>query len=1060
MRVSFITAIFIGFFSSVVFATADSDFRSIDQLSRKLDQLNKSKQTCSDCAETDQYSCFDFLEKMRTDDFSHTMVTLRDGASGCQSATSVPGTEKKFSNAADLQEQFSEMYPELGTVNHNQIKSCTTGKSEPDSASRYKISKFYYYMKKFNDSATRAVEEISAINSVLGDKAPQNCIAKGTLPEAYNRCVELNSKCAAGESKLAAIAKTSAEEEKLYLALKKDIQTLDNGCLAHAKEYDLHAKEVSREKPTLTLCQQGVGTNDFAKVCSTYNIEEKLKIPQCKLAKENLEIQMLSLEDQNPWFASKNYEKLRKSQSVEASIKGYMLNNKKELNKKINEFQDAGLCLNGFQDAKKCNISEIRKLLSLTGEIPKIANKDPKSIAASIYLNVNSCVETKNEFNAETVKELWGAAGDVAMILVTGYISAGYKAAILAKNAANATKFTQAMLALNAGYAGIGYYEAAKACSDQKIEITAQAAGKECPGPESNLSHAEKDHSRCMMAKAGAVISSIPLGISLASVGMKSVWERQAARAATEDINVASRNASAELTVNRKLTPKQQDAVLAAHNVGVGQKGKNGGPAGIGNYTPAQLREKTKILKDAGFSQAEIRKLMENGIVGHPALQELNISPMRGQEVSIPRSSGARTNGIISNLSEGRARVDFIDADGLSKSKTVDVSELGVPLRSTTIRNPIGSTQHEVGQEVSIPRSSGARSNGTITYISDGKATVQFVEDGLAKHKVVDLSELGVAVRAPVARPGEQFIPKVVQDKGLLPREVVSLRNGDKAKVGDFFRDSTGRVFTILETEIKGKKTYQVFYRSNSQSLFRLLPARNKLPSIAGYEKGMSENALTAPPELQAYLAKKLKDSADQTMTTVEAEQLEGIIPVHTSILDYEAYRNSAEYIGEKVVKVDQLINPTPRPLSNAIRRTFPKPQDVKIKPELQPDFSTAERSYQITSPLSGEVKATVYRSKDGTLEYTVMRDEQNRIWFGDIGYSNSPLTKHGIRSNTVESREMMMPLWEEQPQIPIGYITDHANPNNPNYISAWPYIKEMPEVKRWYQENRLEIPK
>ena len=72
----------------------------------------------------------------------------------------------------------------------------------------------------------------------------------------------------------------------------------------------------------------------------------------------------------------------------------------------------------------------------------------------------------------------------------------------------------------------------------------------------------------------------------------------------------------ASASLGKSLNENQLKAVKDAHLVGIGEKGKDGTQASLGNYTQAHLREKNRILKEAGFSQAEIRKLMEDGIVG------------------------------------------------------------------------------------------------------------------------------------------------------------------------------------------------------------------------------------------------------------------------------------------------------------------------------------------------------------------------------------------------------------------------------------------------------------
>ena len=79
---------------------------------------------------------------------------------------------------------------------------------------------------------------------------------------------------------------------------------------------------------------------------------------------------------------------------------------------------------------------------------------------------------------------------------------------------------------------------------------------------------------------------------------------------------VAERKKLGERSLRRALNKKQAEALERAHRVGLGEKGKDGTPARIGNYTEAQLREKARILREAGFSRAERQKLIKDGVVG------------------------------------------------------------------------------------------------------------------------------------------------------------------------------------------------------------------------------------------------------------------------------------------------------------------------------------------------------------------------------------------------------------------------------------------------------------
>lgn len=76
-----------------------------------------------------------------------------------------------------------------------------------------------------------------------------------------------------------------------------------------------------------------------------------------------------------------------------------------------------------------------------------------------------------------------------------------------------------------------------------------------------------------------------------------------------------------ESNLGRALNQKEVDALERSHLVGKGQAGKDGNSASIGNYTEKQLRDKVKILKNAGFSSNEIRSLVEGGVVGISSLR-------------------------------------------------------------------------------------------------------------------------------------------------------------------------------------------------------------------------------------------------------------------------------------------------------------------------------------------------------------------------------------------------------------------------------------------------------
>jgi hypothetical protein len=98
----------------------------------------------------------------------------------------------------------------------------------------------------------------------------------------------------------------------------------------------------------------------------------------------------------------------------------------------------------------------------------------------------------------------------------------------------------------------------------------------------------------------------------------------------------AERTQEAAKVAGRELSSTQKDGVVKAHEVGDGRTYRtNGGKAD--EYTMQDLRQKAKILKEADFTQAERRALMENGIVGNSPATTVG----RADQQFIPRINDA-----------------------------------------------------------------------------------------------------------------------------------------------------------------------------------------------------------------------------------------------------------------------------------------------------------------------------------------------------------------------------------------------------------------------------------
>ncbi len=202
-----------------------------------------------------------------------------------------------------------------------------------------------------------------------------------------------------------------------------------------------------------------------------------------------------------------------------------------------------------------------------------------------------------------------------------------------------------------------------------EVYSTIESKFKEYP----NLSDAEKKVVRCdAIVQVGLGGIAVPLvavnTLRMANVARKVVLSNNAASTASgttvvsNSTNVISGESSstsgglsasalntnierinqAVKAIGRKATDKEASAVHKAHEIGMGEVGKDGiSAAKIGNYTQAQILKKARILKVAGFNSSEIRSLMENGVVGLSEFVDMGMKVLAATENLAGNTSGA-----------------------------------------------------------------------------------------------------------------------------------------------------------------------------------------------------------------------------------------------------------------------------------------------------------------------------------------------------------------------------------------------------------------------------------
>ena len=116
--------------------------------------------------------------------------------------------------------------------------------------------------------------------------------------------------------------------------------------------------------------------------------------------------------------------------------------------------------------------------------------------------------------------------------------------------------------------------------------------------------------------KKTAIPARVPSLFEKAKAALTPLWRKISG----EDL---WRKETAESVLNidrpspKRLTEGQKDAVIKAHNEGLGEMGKDGkNLAAIGNYTRDQIIRKGIILRHGGFSADETAILLKEGIAG------------------------------------------------------------------------------------------------------------------------------------------------------------------------------------------------------------------------------------------------------------------------------------------------------------------------------------------------------------------------------------------------------------------------------------------------------------
>jgi hypothetical protein len=270
---------------------------------------------------------------------------------------------------------------------------------------------------------------------------------------------------------------------------------------------------------------------------------------------------------------------------------------------------------------------------------------------------------------------------------------------------------------------------------------------------------------------------------------------------------------------------------------------------------------------------------------------------------------------------------------------------------------------------------------------------------------------------------------------------------GVRYEFGKPFSIEGGRNAFLAKVYVGEKVYLRMYYASNSAGMFRLLPYISQ-----NYDKAGNEAALTLPSEVQEFLSGIVK------MTSHVKQVAEEHAPV---LSKYD------EGAGVQYMQNDQ-VNLLRRNWSEKVlnllesRKKFSSPSQIIIKENLKPNYSKMISEYSLPSKVYGKIRAFVYASKDGSLEYTLFKNEHNQVWFGHTDVTHSDVNVYGLHDRVVDAdhgRALLSPLYEYPAQIQPGYQGSIPKGGKGEYLSNWNFVRGIPEIQEWYKSAKMAIP-
>lgn len=253
-------------------------------------------------------------------------------------------------------------------------------------------------------------------------------------------------------------------------------------------------------------------------------------------------------------------------------------------------------------------------------------------------------------------------------------------------------------------------------------------------------------------------------------------------------------------------------------------------------------------------------------------------------------------------------------------------------------------------------------------------------------------------------------------------------------------------IYSLIQ--IEDRVFPRVFYRSNSQSYWRTLPALQKTDSeILRLGKGHSESDTQLPIALNLLLL-QLPLPSEDIIYTRPMDSVEFGFDMTNSYKDAVTMDDTFIAInGEDHFRQGGFYIPKVR-----------NPKDISIPNEENlPNFGNELFVTSFSDPLYGELKARVFQSKNQQYQYLFYETRAGYTFLAHVEkiYVND-ITSFGNRKIALEINGLDSPLLEYATQIPNEY---RKKIENKRYEENWNYVRNFTIIERYYTERGLSLP-